>query len=80
MTGAFIGDVQITDDDVDVLERLLDVDGVNGMMYIYDTEMCQALKRGGYVQERGGWLWGTKRLRSLLPKLQATMDKIANRD
>lgn len=73
---AYIGNIQITEDDLDTLERLLEVDGQNGSLYIYDEAMRKALTSQGYVKANNlGWVWGTMRLRTLLPKIKKSLEK-----
>jgi 3-mercaptopyruvate sulfurtransferase SseA len=78
---SFIGNIQITDDDLDLLEKLLEVDGRNGSMFIFDEHLRSALKQGGHIQANNiNWVWGTDRLRSILPKLKKALERKAESD
>lgn len=73
---SFIGNIQITDDDLDLLEKLLTVDGKNGSMFIFDESLRTALKQAGLVCVSNiGWVYGTDRLRSILPKLKKALER-----
>lgn len=74
MSKIYIGNIQIVDDDIEILERLLEVDGKNGSLFIYDPRLREGLRQHGYVKANNiGWLWGTERLKSLLPKLKQSL-------
>lgn len=67
---AFIGPVCLNKEDVELLEKLLEVDGENGTMFIYDAELRRALQDNGFVAvNKLGWMWGTARLKTVLPKI-----------
>lgn len=70
----FLGNIQITEDDVDLLDRLVEADGANSTVFIHDKDLSEALRRAGYVNANNiGWVWGTNRLRNVLPKLKETL-------
>ena len=71
---SFIGNIQVTEEDLELFERLLEVDGQTGSVYIYDETLRKALTSQGYIKQNNlGWVWGTPRLRTLLPKLKKTL-------
>ena len=73
---AFLGNVRITEDDMDMLERLAEVNGTNGSLFIFDGEMRNSLRMQGYIQMNTiGWVWGTDRLRQAVPRLRRTFDR-----
>jgi hypothetical protein len=70
----FLGNIQVTEDDMDLLERLAEADGVNSTVFIYDKVMSESLRRAGYVNVNNiGWVWGTNLLRQVLPRLKKTL-------
>jgi len=72
---AFLGAMEVTEDDIDLFERLLEVNGTNGSVFIYDKNMLHSLRANGYVQMNNiGWVWGTEKLRNTLPRLKRTLD------
>ncbi len=78
-TRAFLGTIEITEDDLDLLDKLLEVNGTNGSMFIYDHKLLQALRMNGYVNGNAiGWVWGTAKLSQALPRLKRTLDASIN--
>jgi hypothetical protein len=75
MADMFLGNLRVTPDDLDLLEKLTLMDGERGSMFVYDTEFVSALKSQGLVKMNiKGWIWGTDRLRDLLPKMRQKME------
>ena len=71
MSGAYIGNIQITIDDLDLLEKLTEVDGRNGHVFIYDEALRNALIAHGYAKiNEMKYVWGTSSLASLLLQLK----------
>ena len=75
MSCAYLGNVLITEDDLDLIERLCEVDGVNGSVFIYREGMRRQLAVGGYIELNAiNWAWGTPKLRARLSSLRKTFD------
>lgn len=74
---AFLGNIRVTEDDMDMLERLAEVNGNNGSLFIFDSQMRASLRAQGYIQMNSiGWVWGTDRLRNAVPRLRRTFDRV----
>lgn len=70
--------LKVTQDDMDLVERLCECDGVNGSVFIHDSSLRAKMKVQGLINmDVRGWAWATPSLRNQLARLRRSFGKVS---
>lgn len=65
----YMGNVVVTEDEIDLINRLCEADGIKSHVFIYDSIKRMSMHVSGYIYESPHGAWATPRLLAEWPKV-----------